>query len=119
MMAAPAQFDSAIPRRIILTVDVPERLSQRSIEGTVGMFDARLRFLLAQRYKQQARERTIARITAQDARKAARAAALDAAAREAEAQEAVADGRKSCATTLFIGSARTFADEGLGLGPSV
>jgi hypothetical protein len=88
---------SEIPQRIVLIVVVPQRLSTKSVNLTVSMFDSRLRFLLGQRLRAQAHERAVARCAAQGN---AKAIALLAAARDAEAQEAqaVADCEKRCAT---------------------
>jgi hypothetical protein len=84
MMAVTRQFDPAIPHRLVLTVPVPLRLFTRNIGQKVDMFSSRLRFLLAQQYQAQIQQRTLARYEARDAR----AAALKAAARQAEAAEA-------------------------------
>jgi hypothetical protein len=70
-------------------VPLPEgRLTTRSIDQTVAMAAARLRWTLGQRHQQEIRERAIARCAANDARKAARAAGLEAAGRRAVAEEA-------------------------------
>jgi hypothetical protein len=74
-----ASFSGEIPERLVLVVPVPQRLSEKNIQETAALFESHLRYLLGQRYKRQSRERTVARIAAQDARKAARAAALRAA----------------------------------------
>jgi hypothetical protein len=87
MMAAPRQFDSTIPRRVQLIIDVPMRLSTKVIEQQIEMFGSHLRFVLGGYYRQQVYEHCVKRCAAQDARKAA----LEAAARDAEAQEAAAD----------------------------
>jgi hypothetical protein len=56
-MAASNRFSTEIPHRIVLTVDVPPRISTKSVNLTVSMFDSRLRFLLGQHLRAQAHER--------------------------------------------------------------
>jgi hypothetical protein len=90
---ATTRFSGAeIPHRIVLTVDVPQRLTTQNIAATVDLAGARLRFLLGQMYQQQVYERAVKRCAA----KGAKVAALEAAAQEAEAQEAEALAFERC-----------------------
>lgn len=51
-----------IPRRIIIAVDVPERLSSKSISEVCNLMASRLRYRLAAQYRQQTHARVLARI---------------------------------------------------------
>ena len=58
---ATTRFSPEIPRRLVLTVDVPQRLSNAAINESVTMAAARLRFLLGAQYREQIKERLAAR----------------------------------------------------------
>lgn len=86
---ATTQLAGEIPQRLVLYVDVPDQLSTRKVRQTVAMFSSRLTFLLGQLMREQAHSRAAARCAAQDARRAA----LDAAAKRAEAEVAAYDAK--------------------------
>ena len=84
---AVAPLSAEIPRRILLTVDVPQQLSTRLVNQQIEMATSYLRFLLGRAMREQAHARAEARCARQDAVKAAR---LNASAKRAEAEEAAA-----------------------------
>ncbi|ORW25168.1 hypothetical protein [Mycobacterium palustre] len=79
--------NAGVPQRLLLEVPVPQRLSDETITQLCDTVSARLRYLLSCEFQRRSSVRLQVRI---DARKAARAARLDAAARRAEAEEAQA-----------------------------
>jgi hypothetical protein len=65
-MAPTKTFSTEIPQRLLLTVDVPQRLSTRNVNQTVEMFSSRLRFLLGQQMRRQTYARVLARCAAKE-----------------------------------------------------
>jgi hypothetical protein len=57
-------LSAEIPRRVRITVDVPERLNPKTIDDQVNLMSSRLRFVLSQHYQAQLHERVVARISA-------------------------------------------------------
>jgi hypothetical protein len=76
-----------VPRRLVLEVPVPQRLSDENIRQTCDMVSAHLRYLLGQEFQRRSAVRLRAMLDTRAARKAAR---LEVTARRAEQEEAAA-----------------------------
>lgn len=87
---AATQF-AGLPRRIHLELLVPEMITDRSVDECCAMAAARIRYLLGKEYQRRSAVRFQARQDARAVRKAERAARLDAAARQAEEEERLAE----------------------------
>jgi hypothetical protein len=67
------QHSALIPRRLVLTIDIPEWLSDSLIDEQVSIAASRLRFALSKHYQAQAYERVNARVLGRrEARRARR-----------------------------------------------
>jgi len=69
-----AQFSAAIPRRFVVTVDVPPKLNNQAITELANIAASRVRFELSAAYRQQLAERIAARRADRPRRLAARQA---------------------------------------------
>lgn len=74
-----------LPRRLVLEVPLPERLSDEAITQTCDLVSARLRYLMSQEFQRRGTVRLQQRLQRRADQRRAR---LDAAIREAEAAEA-------------------------------
>ncbi len=81
----PTTSFEGVPRRLVLEVPVPQRLSDEDLRQTSDMVSSRLRYLLGQEFQRRSAARRQQRLDAIAARKATR---LEAAARHAVEEEA-------------------------------